>query len=53
MAGRRWMLAGMLVAMPADAINYAPLVQQDAAGWESALVAIIGVEQGLLDCMFR
>ena len=38
---------------PADATNYAPLVQQDAAGWENALVAIIGVEQGLLDCMFR
>lgn len=42
-----------LAASPADAVNYAPLVQQDGAGWESALVAIIGVEQGLLDCMFR
>mgnify|MGYP003397913929 FL=1 len=38
---------------PADAVNYAPLVQQDAAGWESALEAVIGMEQGLLDCMFR
>ena len=42
-----------LATSPADATNYAPLVQQDAAGWENALVAIIGVEQGLLDCMFR
>jgi len=42
-----------LAASPADAVNDAPLVQQDAAGWETALVAIIGVEQGLLDCMFR
>ena len=42
-----------LATSPADAVNYAPLVQQDAAGWESALVALIGVEQGLLDCMFR
>ena len=42
-----------LATSPADAVNYAPLVQQDAAGWESALEAVIGVEQGLLDCMFR
>ena len=42
-----------LATSPADAINFAPLVQQDAAGWESALEAVIGVEQGLLDCMFR
>ena len=42
-----------LATSPADAVNFAPLVQQDAAGWESALEALIGVEQGLLDCMFR
>ena len=42
-----------LATSPADAINFAPLVQQDASGWESALEAVIGVEQGLLDCMFR
>jgi len=42
-----------LATSPADAVNYAPLVQQDAAGWESALEAVIGVEQGLLECMFR
>lgn len=42
-----------LATSPADAISFAPLVQQDAAGWESALEAVIGVEQGLLDCMFR
>ena len=42
-----------LATSPVDAVNYAPLVQQDGAGWESALVAMIGVEQGLLDCMFR
>lgn len=38
---------------PADAVGYAPLIQQDGAGWENALVAMIGVEQALLDCMFR
>ena len=42
-----------LATSPADATNYAPLIQQDAAGWERALEAVIGVEQGLLDCMFR
>ncbi len=42
-----------LATSPADAVNYAPLVQQDAAGWESALEVVIGVEQGLLECMFR
>ena len=42
-----------LATSPADAATWAPLLQQDAAGWESALVAVIGVEQGLLDCMFR
>jgi hypothetical protein len=42
-----------IATSPADAISYTPLVQQDGAGSEKALVAIIGVEQGLLDCMFR
>ena len=42
-----------LATSPADAVSYAPLIQQDGPGWESALVAVIGVEQGLLDCMFR
>ena len=42
-----------LATSPADAGNYVPLLQQDGAGWEAALVAVIGVEQGLLDCMFR
>ena len=42
-----------IAASPADAISYTPLLQQDGPGWEKALVAIIGVEQGLLDCMFR
>ena len=42
-----------LATSPADAVNDAPLVQQDGAGWESAVVALIGVEQAFLDCMFR
>ena len=42
-----------IAASPADAISYTPLLQQDGPGWEKALGAIIGVEQGLLDCMFR
>ena len=42
-----------LATSPADALSFAPLVQRDAAAWEPALEAIIGVEQGLLDCMFR
>lgn len=42
-----------LATSTADGGNYTPLVQQEGAGWQSALVAIIGVEQGLLDCMFR
>ena len=42
-----------LASTPVDAISYAPLIQQDGAGWESALEAIIGIEQPLLDCMFR
>lgn len=42
-----------LATSPADAISYTPLVQQDGAGWESALEAVIDVEQALLDCMFR
>jgi hypothetical protein len=42
-----------LATSPADAISYAPLIQQDGAGWESALEAVIDVEQALLDCMFR
>jgi hypothetical protein len=42
-----------LAVSSADAITYTPLIQQSAVGWENALVAIIGVEQALLDCMFR
>lgn len=42
-----------LATSPADALTYTPLIQQDGAGWEPALVAMIGVEQALLDCMFR
>ena len=42
-----------LTTSPADAANHTPLVQQEGAGWESALVAVVGVEQVLLDCMFR
>ena len=42
-----------LTTSPADAVRYAPLIQQDGAGWESALEAVIGIEQPLLDCMFR
>ncbi|RYY70646.1 MAG: hypothetical protein EOO24_49560 [Comamonadaceae bacterium] len=42
-----------LATSPADDGGYVPLLQHDAAGWENALEAIIGVEQGLLDCMFR
>ena len=42
-----------LATSPVDAVNDAPLVQQDGAGWESAVVALIGVEQAFLDCMFR
>lgn len=42
-----------LATSPADAVRYAPLIQQDGAGWESALEAVIGIEQPLLDCMFR
>ena len=42
-----------LATSPADAVTYAPLIQQDGAGWEPALTAMIVVEQALLDCMFR
>lgn len=42
-----------LATSPADASAYTPLIQQDGAAWESALATAIGVEQALLDCMFR
>jgi hypothetical protein len=42
-----------LATSPADGASYVPLIQQDGAGWESAVVAVIGVERALLDCMFR
>lgn len=42
-----------LATSPADAASDTPLVQQDGAGWENALEAVVGVEQVLLDCMFR
>lgn len=32
---------------------YAPLPLRPGAGWEEALSAVIGVEQALLDCMYR
>ena len=42
-----------LATASADAGGFAPLIQQDGAGWENALEAVIGIEQPLLDCMFR
>ncbi|QNN68804.1 hypothetical protein [Thermomonas carbonis] len=42
-----------LATASADTGGFAPLIQQDGAGWESALEAVIGIEQPLLDCMFR
>ena len=42
-----------LATASADAGGFAPLIQQDAAGWENALEALIAIEQPLLDCMFR
>ena len=37
----------------AAAGGFAPLIQQDGAGWENAIEAVIGIEQPLLDFMFR
>ena len=30
-----------------------PVLQQDGSGWDKSLTAVIGVEQAVLDCMFR
>jgi hypothetical protein len=42
-----------LATASADAGGFVPLIQQDAAGWENALEALIAIERPLLDCMFR
>ena len=42
-----------LATASADAGGFAPLIQQDGAGWENAIESVIGIEQPLLDCMFR
>ena len=41
-----------LATAQADVAGHAPLMQ-GGAGWERALEAVIGIEQPLIDCIFR
>lgn len=41
------------LATSQDGISTGPVLQQDGSGWEKSLAAVIGVEQAVLDCMFR
>ena len=41
------------LARSLDGVATGPVLQQDGSGWEKSLVAVIGVEQAVLDCMFR
>ena len=41
------------LALSQDGGVTAPVLQQDGSGWEKPLGAVIGVEQAVLDCMFR
>ena len=41
------------LALSRDGAAAGPVLQQDGSGWDKSLVAVIGVEQAVLDCMFR
>ena len=41
------------LALSRDGAAAGPVLQQDGSGWDKSLAAVIGVEQAVLDCMFR